>query len=113
MELRVAGLERTLVDVLDRPDLSGSWEEIWRSLESVEFFDLDKVVEYALLRRKRGHRGEGGALSRKAPRTVDGGGPSPQGASRSKDCTTETAELYGDGLLRDRPFNNNPYAVPD
>ena len=49
MELRVTGLERTLVDVLDRPDLSGSWEEIWRSLESVEFFDLDKVVEYALL----------------------------------------------------------------
>jgi len=49
MELRVASLERTLVDVLDRPDLSGSWEEIWRSLESVEFFDLDKVVEYALL----------------------------------------------------------------
>jgi len=38
-----------LVDVLDRPDLSGSWEEIWRSLESVEFFDLDKVVEYVLL----------------------------------------------------------------
>lgn len=49
MELRVASLERTMVDVLDRPDLSGSWEEIWRSLESVEFFDLDKVVEYALL----------------------------------------------------------------
>jgi len=49
MELRVASLERTLVDVLDRPDLSGSWEEIWRSLESVEFFDLDKVVEYTLL----------------------------------------------------------------
>jgi predicted transcriptional regulator of viral defense system len=48
MNLRVANLERTLVDVLDRPDLSGSWEEIWRSLESVEFFDLDKVVEYAL-----------------------------------------------------------------
>ncbi|WP_155323364.1 type IV toxin-antitoxin system AbiEi family antitoxin domain-containing protein [Desulfosarcina ovata] len=48
-ELRVTTLERTLVDVLDRPDLSGSWEEIWRSLESVEFFDLDKVVEYALL----------------------------------------------------------------
>jgi len=49
VELRVTSLERTLVDVLDRPDLSGSWEEIWRSLESVEFFDLDKVVEYALL----------------------------------------------------------------
>ena len=49
MELRVASLERTLVDVLDRPDLSGSWEEIWRSLEFVEFFDLDKVVEYTML----------------------------------------------------------------
>lgn len=49
MEIRVTDLERTMVDVLDRPDLSGSWEEIWRSLESVEFFDLDKVVEYTLL----------------------------------------------------------------
>lgn len=49
MNLRVSSLERTLVDVLDRPDLSGSWEEIWRSLESVEFFDIDTVVEYALL----------------------------------------------------------------
>lgn len=47
MQVRVASLERTLVDVLDRPHLSGDWEEIWRSLESVEFFDLDKVVEYA------------------------------------------------------------------
>lgn len=49
LEIRVTDLERTMVDVLDRPDLSGSWEEIWRSLESVEFFDLDKVVEYTLL----------------------------------------------------------------
>jgi len=49
VDLRVTSLERTLVDVLDRPDLSGSWEEIWRSLESVEFFDLDKVIEYVLL----------------------------------------------------------------
>lgn len=49
MDIRVTGLERTLVDVLDRPDLSGEWEEIWRSLESIEFFDLDRVVEYTLL----------------------------------------------------------------
>jgi predicted transcriptional regulator of viral defense system len=48
-ELRVTSLERTLVDVLDRPELTGSWEEIWRSLESVEFFDIDQVVEYVLL----------------------------------------------------------------
>lgn len=45
----VSGLERTLVDVLDRPELTGGWEEIWRSLESIEFFNLDTVVEYALL----------------------------------------------------------------
>ncbi|OGR02068.1 MAG: transcriptional regulator [Deltaproteobacteria bacterium RIFOXYD12_FULL_50_9] len=49
LEVPVTCLERTMVDVLDRPDQSGSWEEIWRSLESVEFFDLDKVVEYTFL----------------------------------------------------------------
>jgi len=49
VDLRVTSLERTLVDMLDRPELAGSWEEIWRSLESVEFFDLDRVVEYSLL----------------------------------------------------------------
>ena len=49
VELRVTSLERTLVDVLDRPELTGSWEEIWRSLESVEFFDVEQVVEYVLL----------------------------------------------------------------
>ena len=46
--VRVTTLERTLVDVMDRPDLAGGWEEIWRSLEMVEFFDLDAVVDYAL-----------------------------------------------------------------
>jgi len=49
MAIWVTGLERTFVDVLNRPDLSGSWEEIWRSLETVEYFDLDKVTEYTLL----------------------------------------------------------------
>jgi predicted transcriptional regulator of viral defense system len=48
-ELRVSDLERTLVDVLDRPELSGSWEEIWRSLASIEFFDLEQVIDYVLL----------------------------------------------------------------
>jgi len=49
LEIRVATLERTLVDLLDRPDLGGGWEEIWRSLESVEYFDLELVVEYVKL----------------------------------------------------------------
>lgn len=49
LEVRVTSLERTLVDVLDRPAVSGGWEEIWRSLESVEYFDLEQVTEYALM----------------------------------------------------------------
>ena len=49
VNLRVTSLERTLVDVLDRPKLTGSWEEIWRSLESVEFFDIEEIITYALL----------------------------------------------------------------
>ena len=49
VEIRVTSFERTLVDVLDRPLLSGSWEEIWRSVESIEFFDLDFVLEYVKL----------------------------------------------------------------
>jgi len=48
-ELRVSNFERTLVDVLDRPELSGSWEEIWRSLASIEFFDIEQVIDYVLL----------------------------------------------------------------
>lgn len=47
-EVRVTTLERTLVDVLDAPHLGGGWEELWRSLEMVEYFDLDAVLEYVL-----------------------------------------------------------------
>jgi len=46
MKISVTGLERTFVDVLSRPDLTGSWEEIWRSLEAIEYFDLDQVGAY-------------------------------------------------------------------
>lgn len=49
IDVIVTGFERTMVDVLSRSDLSGSWEEIWRSLESIEFFDLDLVAEYLSL----------------------------------------------------------------
>jgi predicted transcriptional regulator of viral defense system len=48
LSVRVTTLERTLVDVLDSPRHGGGWEEIWRSLESVEFFDVDAVTDYAL-----------------------------------------------------------------
>ncbi len=45
----VTTLERTFVDIFDRPSLCGSWEEIWKSLESIEYLDLEKVFQYALL----------------------------------------------------------------
>lgn len=45
----VTSLERTLVDVLDRPYLCGSWEEIWLSLEGIEYLDMDQVLKYAFL----------------------------------------------------------------
>ena len=48
---RVASLERTLVDVLDAPERSGGWEEVWRSLEMVEYFDLDQVLRFTELKK--------------------------------------------------------------
>ena len=47
-QVRVTSLERSLVDLLHAPEHGGGWEEIWRSLESVDFFDLAAVVEHAL-----------------------------------------------------------------
>ena len=48
-EIRVTGFERTLVDCFDNPRYCGSWEEIWTSLELIEFFDTDDVLEYLRL----------------------------------------------------------------
>lgn len=49
MSIRLTSLERTVVDILDRPDLGGGWEEIWRSFDNITKLDTRKVVEYALL----------------------------------------------------------------
>ena len=45
--VRVTTLERALVDLLDAPDKGAGREEVWRSLELVEFFDIDMVIDYA------------------------------------------------------------------
>lgn len=47
--VRVTSLERTLVDALDRPEVAGGWEEIWRSLGSVEYYDGKRIVAYLKL----------------------------------------------------------------
>lgn len=47
-EVRVATIERTLADLMHAPQHGGGWEEIWRSLEAVEFVDPGAVVEHAL-----------------------------------------------------------------
>jgi predicted transcriptional regulator of viral defense system len=49
LDVVVTSLERTLVDLFDRPELGGGVEEVWRSLGAVEFVDLDMVTEYAVL----------------------------------------------------------------
>jgi predicted transcriptional regulator of viral defense system len=47
--LRVTNFERTLVDVLYRPKFAGNWEEIYRSLAGIDYFDIDEVFEYCKL----------------------------------------------------------------
>ena len=48
MDIRITTIERTLVDSLHRPELSGGWEEIWRSFETLNFLDVERTIDYAL-----------------------------------------------------------------
>ena len=45
-DIQVTSRERTFVDVLDRPDLGGGWEEVWRSLETLRVLVMDDVLTY-------------------------------------------------------------------
>jgi predicted transcriptional regulator of viral defense system len=51
--IAVTSLERTFVDILDRPYLCLFWEEIFRAIESIEYLHLDAVLEYASHIRKQ------------------------------------------------------------
>lgn len=44
--IRVTMPERTMVDCLDRIDLTGGIEEVWRSLEGLSYINTGKVIEY-------------------------------------------------------------------
>ncbi|HHT0591913.1 TPA: type IV toxin-antitoxin system AbiEi family antitoxin domain-containing protein [Legionella anisa] len=47
LNIKVTSLERTLVDVLDRPNYGGGWEEIWRTTEHIPILNLDNVIKYS------------------------------------------------------------------
>ncbi len=50
LTVRVTGIERTLVDILDRPALAGGWEEAWRAWESVDIaLDFRFLLRYVQL----------------------------------------------------------------
>jgi len=52
-EISVTSLERTVVDVFDRPDLSGGTEEVWRSCASVPALDVQEVESYLRVLKER------------------------------------------------------------
>ena len=49
--VRVTSLERTLVDMLDRQDLSGGIEETWRTAEQLGWLDDRRLLRYVHARR--------------------------------------------------------------
>ena len=46
LPVTVSTIERTLVDAINTPRWSGSWEEISRSLDSIEYVDTERIAEY-------------------------------------------------------------------
>ena len=46
MAVRVTAVERTLVDVLHRPELAGGIEEVLKSLDLVRYLDPAKVADW-------------------------------------------------------------------
>lgn len=48
LDVRLTDLERTVVDVLDRLETSGGWDEVTRSLAHVRVLDARAATDYAL-----------------------------------------------------------------
>ena len=46
VEIRTTTIERTVADVLDRPDLAGGIEEVWRSISAVPALDTTALEGY-------------------------------------------------------------------
>jgi predicted transcriptional regulator of viral defense system len=42
----ITSRERTFVDMLDRPNLCGGIEEVWRSLKMIEYLNTENLLKY-------------------------------------------------------------------
>lgn len=49
VEIKVTNLARTYVDVINRPDLGGGWEEVCRSISKIAFLNIEDVISYCLI----------------------------------------------------------------
>lgn len=49
VDIQITNLSRTYVDILDRIEQSGGWEEICRALEKIAVINIDEVIQYSLL----------------------------------------------------------------
>lgn len=47
--IKITNFARTFVDVLDRIQLSGGWEEVIRSISNMAVLDVNEVVHYCLM----------------------------------------------------------------
>lgn len=47
--IRVTNLARTYVDMIDRIDLCGGWEEVCRAIEMIAVVDINTIIDYCLL----------------------------------------------------------------
>jgi predicted transcriptional regulator of viral defense system len=95
LDVVATGVERTLVDCIERPDLTGGVEELANALHGAKAFDVQKFAEFALARENQTLVGVCGAWleSRKEDLFVDetvleelkrGAPPSPRPALGSE-----------------------------
>lgn len=53
IKIRITNSARTFVDVLDRIELSGGWEEVIRGIDNIAVLDTNSVINYCLMLNNR------------------------------------------------------------
>ncbi|MFU8797202.1 MAG: type IV toxin-antitoxin system AbiEi family antitoxin domain-containing protein [Gammaproteobacteria bacterium] len=49
IDIKITNAARTFVDVLDRIELCGGWEEVYRSMSNLVVLNIDEVIDYCLM----------------------------------------------------------------